>query len=65
MEYCKDIVIIHVILMRKVMLKKKRVFVKAIKNIKEGEEICYDYGEEYFVEFLKGHCMCGAAEASL
>ncbi len=41
-------------------VKKKRVFVKAIKNIKEGEEICYDYGEEYFVEFLKGHCMCGA-----
>ena len=43
-------------------VKKKRVFVKAIKNIKEGEEICYDYGEEYFVEFLKGHCMCGAAK---
>lgn len=40
-------------------VKKKRVFVRAIKNIKEGEEICYDYGEEYFVEFLKGHCMCG------
>lgn len=41
-------------------VKKKRVFVRAIKNIKEGEEITYDYGEEYFVEFLKGHCMCGA-----
>ena len=40
-------------------VKKKRVFVRAIKNIKEGEEICYDYGEEYFVEFLKGHCLCG------
>lgn len=41
-------------------VKKKRVFVKAIKNIKTGEEITYDYGEEYFTEFLKGHCLCGA-----
>lgn len=41
-------------------VKKKRVFIKAIKNIKKGDEIVYDYGEEYFLEFLKGHCMCGA-----
>lgn len=41
-------------------VKKKRVFIKAIKNIKKGDEIVYDYGEEYFVEFLKGRCLCGA-----
>ncbi len=41
-------------------VKKKRVFVRAIKNINSGEEITYDYGEEYFKEFLLGHCMCGA-----
>lgn len=43
-------------------VKKKRVFVQAIKNIKAGEEITYDYGEEYFQEFLLGKCMCGAKQ---
>lgn len=41
-------------------VKKKRVFMRAIKDIKEGEEIVYDYGQEYFQEFLLGKCMCGA-----
>ena len=41
-------------------VKKKRVFMRAIKDIKEGEEIVYDYGQEYFQEFLLGICMCGA-----
>lgn len=41
-------------------VKKKRVFVKAIKNIKKGDEITYDYGEEYVKEFLLNKCMCGA-----
>lgn len=36
-----------------------RVFVKAIKNIKEGEEFFYDYGKEYFEEFIAPHgCRC-------
>lgn len=36
-----------------------RVFVKAIKNIKAGEEFTYDYGEEYFDEYIKKpHCRC-------
>ena len=33
---------------------------RATKNIKAGEEIVYDYGIEYFQEFLLGKCMCGA-----
>ena len=41
-------------------IKKKKVFVRAIKNITAGQEITYDYGEEYFKEFLQGHCACGA-----
>lgn len=41
-------------------VKKGRVFIKAIKNIKEGEEITYDYGEEFFEEHIKPYgCRCG------
>ncbi len=35
------------------------VYISAIKNIKAGEELNYDYGEEYFDEYLsKGRCEC-------
>jgi spore maturation protein CgeB len=46
-------------------IKKGRVFVKAIKDIKEGDEIVYDYGEEFVNEFIapKG-CRCVAKEHS-
>lgn len=46
-------------------IKKGRVFVKAIKDIKEGEEIVYDYGEEFVNEYIaeKG-CRCVAREHS-
>lgn len=42
-------------------IKGGRVFVRAIKSIKEGDEITYDYGEEFVKEFIipKG-CRCGA-----
>lgn len=46
-------------------IKKGRVFVRAIKNIKEGEEICYDYGEEFVKEHITPHgCRCSAKEHS-
>ncbi len=36
-----------------------RVFIMAKKNIKEGEEIVYDYGDEYFNDYLQpGGCRC-------
>ena len=36
-----------------------RVFVHAIKRIDIGEEITYDYGEEYFDEYIKDMpCRC-------
>ncbi len=35
------------------------VYISSIKNIKAGEELFYDYGEEYFDEYLsKGRCLC-------
>lgn len=40
-------------------IRKGRVFVMALKNIKAGEEICYDYGKEYWNEHIKKHgCRC-------
>ena len=39
--------------------KDDRILIEAIKNIKEGEEITYDYGKEYFNEFIKPiGCKC-------
>jgi SET domain-containing protein len=34
---------------------KDKAFIFSIKNIKEGEELFYDYGEEYFDEHIKKH----------
>jgi len=42
----------------------KRVKIYSIKNIKAGEELTYDYGDEYFDEFIKPHgCKCSACVA--
>lgn len=36
-----------------------KVFIFAIKNIEPGEELNYDYGQEYFDEYLSnGRCRC-------
>ena len=40
-------------------ISKGRVFVMAIKNIKEGDELTYDYGEEYCLEHCVP-CRCNA-----
>lgn len=40
-----------------------RVFVRAIKPIKVGEEFNYDYGEEYVDEYIKPYgCRCGSCK---
>lgn len=38
---------------------KGKIKIFAIKNISEGEELTYDYGKEYFNEFIKPYgCIC-------
>ncbi len=39
--------------------RERKVFIRAIKNIEPGQEINYDYGTDYFKEFLKPiGCLC-------
>ena len=43
-----------------ISIKKGKVFIFAIKNIAPKEELTYDYGKEYFNEFIKKKtCLCG------
>jgi len=40
-------------------LKDKRIYVFALRNIKAGEELNYDYDTEYFEEHIKPYgCRC-------
>lgn len=39
-------------------IHKGRVFIHARRNIKPGEELSYDYGKNYFDQFLKDICGC-------
>ncbi len=42
-------------------IRKGKVYVIAKKEIKNGEEICYDYGEVFFKEYIaKKGCRCNA-----
>src|SRR5437667_8434370 len=43
--------------------RKRKVIIRAIKNIEPGEEINYDYGTDYFKAYLKPiGCKCDAYE---
>ena len=36
----------------------------SLRKIREGEELCFDYGKEYFDEFIKPHgCKCSSCLA--
>ncbi len=40
-------------------IKKKRIFIYALKKIEPGEEITYDYGDDYFNDHIKPFgCKC-------
>lgn len=40
-----------------------KIIITAIKDIQPGEELSFDYGEEYYNEFIKPKgCRCGAAK---
>jgi SET domain-containing protein len=41
-------------------VRQQRVFITARRNIKEGEEFGYNYGKEYWDEYIKPiGCRCG------
>jgi SET domain-containing protein len=43
--------------------RKRKVIIRAIKNIETGDEINYDYGTDYFKAYLKPiGCKCDACE---
>ena len=47
-------------------LKNERIFLYATRKIAAGEEMTFDYGEEYFDEFIKPFgCKCERCEAVL
>lgn len=47
-----------------VMPRKRQVVIRALRNIRPGEEIHYNYGPEYFKAYLKPFgCKCHACEA--
>lgn len=37
-----------------------RAFIFAKRNIKAGEELNYNYGNDYFDEYINGSCLCQA-----
>ncbi len=40
-----------------------RIYIRATKNIKQGQEITFNYGKEYFDAYIKPHgCKCGACK---
>jgi SET domain-containing protein len=44
-------------------IKNHRVYVFSKRSIKEGEELTYDYGKEYFdAHFKKKGCLCKKCE---
>lgn len=41
-----------------------RIYIHALRNIPSGEELSYDYGKEYFDEFLKpSGCKCAFCQS--
>lgn len=43
------------------ILEDDHIMIYTCKHIKEGEELTFDYGQEYFDEFFaKDNCLCGA-----
>ena len=47
------------------VIRKGRIFIMAERRIRAGEEITYDYGEEYFNDHIKPKgCRCGSCQRS-
>ena len=42
-----------------VIIKNQKILIYAVKNIPAATELTYDYGKEYFNDFIKPHgCRC-------
>lgn len=39
-------------------IHRRRIYVFTLRTIEAGEELSYDYGEEYFEMHLDGRCRC-------
>lgn len=47
------------------VIRQSRVFIVALKHIQPGEELTYDYGRDYFNDFIKPFgCKCVKCTAS-
>jgi hypothetical protein len=37
---------------------KRRVYISALRDIQPGEELSYNYGKDYFIEYIGKNCRC-------
>jgi SET domain-containing protein len=45
------------------ILRTRQIKIRAIKNIKPGDEITYDYGKDHFNAYIKPHgCKCDSCQ---
>jgi hypothetical protein len=40
------------------VVHKRRVYIYALRDIEAGEELSYDYGKDYFDEYIGKNCRC-------
>jgi len=47
------------------VIDSKHIYIKTLQELHPGEELVYDYGEEYFTEFIEPNgCTCAGCSKS-